>query len=86
MTGSMDFSTALTKSADSSDFVDLRTHYFSHAEKIHIEWNMNEGTPGTINSLAKILGLEGGKLWVDFNKLDHVVETEFLFKDKAVDR
>lgn len=45
---------------------------------------MNEGITGAINSVIKILGLGGGKFFVDFKEVDHVVEMEFLFKDKAL--
>lgn len=45
---------------------------------------MNEGIPGAIHSLVKILGLGGGKFLVDFKDVDHVVEREFLFQGKAL--
>lgn len=45
---------------------------------------MKKGITGAINSLVKTLESEAGKFFVYFNEVDHVIEMEFLFKDKAL--
>ena len=81
--GSRDFLTELTKSTYSSDFVDLKMHYFSHApSKTSTGWHMKGGVTEASESLVKTLGFGGENFFVDINKVDHVIEMELLCKGK----